>query len=82
MPPAPGEGLTFLEHGLAPEPRVARWQRRLTPLQKLCFGGCHLDRAIDQELQAAGFEVQGLETYYMNGLKPMSWMYRGRALGR
>ena len=79
---APGRELTFLEHGLSPDSRVARWQQRLNPLQKLCFGGCHLNRAIDRELESAGFELEELETFYMDGPKPMSWMYRGRGRER
>src|SRR5262249_10178062 len=40
----PGGRLLFVEHGLAPEPEVQRWQARLTPLWKRIAGGCHLDR--------------------------------------
>jgi ubiquinone/menaquinone biosynthesis C-methylase UbiE len=39
----PGGRLIFVEHGLSPEIRVARWQHRLTPYWKLIGGGCHLD---------------------------------------
>ncbi len=76
----PGGALHFLEHGLSPDPKLARWQKRLTPIQRFCFGGCHLDRKIDSELEAAGFAVSGLETFFMKGPKIGSWMYRGRAL--
>ena len=44
----------FLEHGLSPDPGIARWQRRLTPLQKLIGGGCHLDRPIAALIEASG----------------------------
>lgn len=76
----PGGSLHFLEHGLAPEPRVARWQRRLEPVQKLCFGGCHLTRRIDQAVAEAGLSVEGLETYFMDGPRIAAWMYRGRGV--
>ena len=35
--------LLFVEHGLSPEPRVERWQHRLTPIWCHVAGGCHLD---------------------------------------
>jgi len=40
----PGGVLRFVEHGLAPDEGVRRWQRRLEPIQKRAFGGCHLTR--------------------------------------
>ena len=76
----PGGALHFLEHGLSPDPGVARWQQRLNPVQKLCFGGCHLNRRIDEEVARAGFTVEGLETFYMNGPRVAAWMYRGRGV--
>ena len=42
----PGGTLHFVEHGLAPDERVRRWQHRLEPMQKRIFGGCHLTRPV------------------------------------
>jgi len=47
----------FLEHGRSPEPRIATWQHRLTPLQKRIGGGCHLDRPIRTLISQAGFAI-------------------------
>ena len=56
----PGGTLHFVEHGLAPDLGVQRWQHRLEPMQKLLFGGCHLTRDIPALLTAAGFEIAEL----------------------
>ena len=75
----PGGRLHFLEHGLAPDPGVVRWQHRLQPLQGALFAGCRLDRPIATLVRAAGFEVGDLATFYAPGLRPMSYVYLGWA---
>jgi len=75
----PGGALHFAEHGLAPDPNVARWQRRLTPVQRRVAGGCHLDRRIDDLVAAAGFKVIRLETYYLSGPRALGYIYEGVA---
>jgi SAM-dependent methyltransferase len=63
----PGGSLHFVEHGLAPDARVQRWQRRLEPLQKRVAGGCHLTRPVAELLTTAGFTLTELETFYEKG---------------
>ena len=63
----PGGTLHFVEHGLAPDEEVRRWQHRLEPVQKRLFGGCHLTRPIVDLVRRAGFEVAELDTYYEKG---------------
>ena len=60
----PGGTLHFVEHGLAPDEAVRRWQRRLEPLQKLMFGGCHLTRPIVDLVRGAGFTITEVDVYY------------------
>jgi ubiquinone/menaquinone biosynthesis C-methylase UbiE len=60
----PGGTLHFLEHGLAPDERVRRWQRRLDPVQKRIAGGCHFTRPIMALLTTAGFTVHELDAFY------------------
>jgi SAM-dependent methyltransferase len=62
----PGGTLRFVEHGLAPEDGVVRWQHRLEPVQRRLFGGCHLTRPIDTLVTDAGFELVALDTFYMD----------------
>jgi SAM-dependent methyltransferase len=76
---APNGQLLFVEHGLAPEEGVRRWQHRLTPVWKTIAGGCHLDRPIRALIESAGFGVRDLETGYVRGPRPMTFMYEGRA---
>ena len=63
----PGGRLHFIEHGLAPDPEVQRWQRRLEPMQKRMAGGCHLTRQISDLLQSAGFTIVEVERFYEAG---------------
>jgi ubiquinone/menaquinone biosynthesis C-methylase UbiE len=78
----PGGRLLFAEHGRAPEPNVARWQDRLTPMWKCFAGGCHLNRAVGSLIEAAGFAFDRCETGYMRGPKPLAFMYEGSARPR
>jgi len=75
----PGGMLLFVEHGLAPEPGVERWQHRLTPIWCHVAGGCHLDRKIDDLVRSAGFDLTKLRTEYAAGPRPMTYMYIGSA---
>lgn len=75
----PGGQLLFVEHGRAPEQSVRKWQDRLTPAWKRIGGGCHLNRPIQSLIESAGFSMMRLETGYMRGPKPMSFMYEGCA---
>jgi ubiquinone/menaquinone biosynthesis C-methylase UbiE len=63
----PGGTLHFVEHGLAPDERVRRWQHRLEPMQKKVFGGCHLTRQVVDLLTAAGFTITELDQFYEEG---------------
>jgi SAM-dependent methyltransferase len=63
----PGGTLHFVEHGLAPDERVRRWQYRLEPVQKRIFGGCHLTRPVVDLLTAAGFKITDLDVFYEEG---------------
>jgi ubiquinone/menaquinone biosynthesis C-methylase UbiE len=71
--------LLFVEHGLAPDERVRRWQHRLTPVWKRLAGGCHLDREMSTLVTQAGFRIERLATGYMPGPRPMTFMYEGVA---
>src|SRR5581483_2646258 len=78
----PGGHVHFLEHGLADDPAVAKWQHRFNGVQKLMCGGCNLDRPIDRLLADAGFEVTSLDHEYMRGpraARPWGYLYEGRA---
>ena len=75
----PSGQLLFVEHGLAPEATVQRWQERLTPMWKRIGGGCHLNRPIRTLIESAGFRIADLKTGYMRGPRPLTYMYEGLA---
>ncbi|MET1038239.1 MAG: class I SAM-dependent methyltransferase [Aeromicrobium sp.] len=79
----PGGALVFLEHGLAPDPRVATWQRRLDPLQGAVVAGCHLTRDMAALVTGAGFRMDTLDRHYLPGpafAHPWTYAYSGTAL--
>jgi ubiquinone/menaquinone biosynthesis C-methylase UbiE len=75
----PAGQLLLVEHGLAPDEKVRRWQHRLTPVWKRIAGGCHLDRPVAELVRNSGFRIDRLETGYMRGPKPMTFTYEGIA---
>jgi ubiquinone/menaquinone biosynthesis C-methylase UbiE len=75
----PGGRLLFVEHGLAPEQAVRWWQDRLTPAWRRLSGGCHLNRPIQSLIEDAGFRIDRIQTGYIPGPRPMTFMYEGSA---
>jgi ubiquinone/menaquinone biosynthesis C-methylase UbiE len=78
----PGGRFLFCEHGLAPDPEVARWQRRIEPVWKRLAGGCHLTRPIGASLTAAGMTLTDLSSMYLPGTPRIAgWSEWGEARG-
>lgn len=75
----PNGRLLFVEHGLSPHRGVRWWQDSLTPIWRRISGGCHLNRPIRSMIEDAGFGIDHIETGYMRGPKPMTFMYEGSA---
>ncbi|HLW18108.1 MAG TPA: class I SAM-dependent methyltransferase [Actinomycetota bacterium] len=63
----PGGSLHFVEHGLAPDEKVQRWQNRLNGLQNKLFGGCNLNRQIVPLITDAGFTIKDVDVFYEKG---------------
>ena len=78
----PGGTFHFAEHGRSPNPEVARWQDRLTPLQRRVVGGCRLNRPIDQLIAHSGLVLTQLDNYYTKGPKSLGYTYEGTAAKR
>lgn len=76
----PGGRFLFCEHGLAPEPDVAKWQRRVEPVWKRLAGGCHITRPITSAIEAAGFTVARRDSMYVPRTpKILGWNEWGEA---
>ena len=77
---SPGGRFYFVEHGLAQDPKVQRWQERLNPVERTVFGGCNFNRPISALIEHAGFEIDQLENSYLKGApKFAGFLYRGVA---
>lgn len=72
--------LLFLEHGRAPEPKIALWQERIEPFWRPLAGGCHLTRPVGASLRGAGFEVMPIGQAYLDHTpRVLCWMEWGIA---
>ncbi len=70
--------LLFVEHGRSDDPKVARWQDRLNPIQNVIGCGCNLNRAIGSLVESAGFELERIEQF-IEGPRIFATLYRGAA---
>ncbi len=73
----PGGRFHFLEHGLAPDPKVVAFQHRVEPLQRRIADGCHLTRDPVAMVVNAGFTIEDVDQKY--GAGPKAWVYLTRA---
>ena len=71
--------LVFAEHGVSPEPGVAKWQNRINPVWRSLAGGCNLNRSPEQLLGQAGFIFDELKCGYIAGPKFATYTYQGVA---
>jgi ubiquinone/menaquinone biosynthesis C-methylase UbiE len=77
----PGGRFLFLEHGLSPEPRVRKWQKRLNWLQMRLADGCHLDRNIRELVAAQPFSSMDVREFYVDDVpRTHGYIYRGCAV--
>jgi SAM-dependent methyltransferase len=66
----PGGTLHFVEHGLAPDQSIRRWQRRVNRVRKQLTGGCDLTGDLVAILISGGMKIDSLDRYYASaGLK-------------
>jgi ubiquinone/menaquinone biosynthesis C-methylase UbiE len=70
--------LLFVEHGLAPDASVARWQRRIEPWWSRAAGGCHLTRDVPLLLRDAGFRSR-VEAQYVTRPRLLAYTFWGEA---
>jgi len=74
----PGGRFLFIEHGLAPDPPVVRWQKRLAPVFRT-LAGCNPDRPMDRLISDAGFSFERINREYLDGPKFLAFHYQGEA---
>jgi SAM-dependent methyltransferase len=78
----PGGRFFFLEHGLSPDPKVAKAQHRFDRLEQRIAGGCHLDRDIRSIVEAGGLAIERCENCSFGLPKAWTYLYRGAAAKR
>ncbi|WP_197171148.1 class I SAM-dependent methyltransferase [Novipirellula aureliae] len=76
----PGGRILFLEHGISPDQKVSRWQRRLNGLQRFFGDGCTLTLDVPELFSTQPFTSVEIDSFYMAQTpKIHGFMYRGVA---
>lgn len=75
----PGGELRVLEHGLAPDASVARWQHRLNGIEQRLADGCQLVRDASSIVEASSWTITANYQRYSPGPKPWSYLTSLRA---
>jgi ubiquinone/menaquinone biosynthesis C-methylase UbiE len=70
----PGATFQCVEHGLAPQPGIQKWQHRVEPINKKIAGGCHLTRDTAVLIRNAGFALEREEHEWMRAPKPWGYL--------
>ncbi len=75
----PGGQLRVLEHGLAPDEAVRKWQRRLNRFEMVIADGCQLTRDPLETLKSSPWTVTTTFQKYVPGPKPWGYFTSLRA---
>jgi ubiquinone/menaquinone biosynthesis C-methylase UbiE len=72
--------IPFLEHGISPDSRVAKRQRRLNWLQRMFADGCTLTLNVPTLIATQPFSSVEMDTFYMEETpRTHGYMFRGIA---
>ena len=73
--------LLVLEHGLADDSGVARWQNRLNGIQRTVGCGCNLNRPMAQLVEGHGFRFEAVRRFYAPKIpRTHGWLTVGTAV--
>jgi ubiquinone/menaquinone biosynthesis C-methylase UbiE len=76
-----GGRFLFLEHGVSPDPRVQKWQRRLNGLERRLADNCRLDRNVRSLVGKQPFRsIESDEFYLERAPRTHGYIYRGVAI--
>lgn len=80
----PGGAFLFMEHGVAPDRAIRKWQDRINPA--FVRLSCHVNRPIPTLIRGGGFEIEAMDEAYVSGterfpriLKALAYEYVGIA---
>jgi ubiquinone/menaquinone biosynthesis C-methylase UbiE len=77
----PGGRFLFLEHGISPDAKVQKWQRRLNWLQRRLGDNCRLDRNVQELVREKPFGNVEIDEFYLEQTpRTHGYIYKGMAM--